>query len=634
MSLITLQSKNNDSPSDFTNHFTDGILIKKSTTLELVSLVVKNSKSFTITSANDTFMYRIGNPRNYTLHKIMIPNGAYDENDFADKITLLLNDSMWLGIYKNQFKCNYDSSANNNHGGFDFALAQAATPAAPTANSFAEYGPTKPNGDSHVNIAEPTGAIPHSTFVKFVKGLGSGNAKSDLCAAVVGTNGIFCNGGGIQMICTPSVAKNVIGFTRNRMVDPETYGDDPIVTPDGRMRLYSGGATTGNPFIDFYAMVGPNGAHAYLEVGGLVARSSTFPGSNWYTSKNDFFKENLSDVFSGTSSSPWVAGHKVKIGVEVSGNNKILVTASHCAVSSDVFSAVVNIVLPTMPYIKEHWYPLRPVYMGASGSAETNGAYLHGVFDSYGPPTAVNTVVSDAIQSQLDEVVSTVPNTVDHHSAGIQNYAEHLLHGVHPILGATLYQPRTYYFGPQQDGQFEGEGGAIPDVYKLTGPKNVNNMYDVLGVGTIVHKEKDKPYGFQSTGELNFEVNVPNLYVELPDFNIRSYHGATADLGKCIAAVPREELASRANEGILSYSASYPRPIKLNVDNDLHLYQIRARIRNADGTINESLLSPTSIVLYVTEPDARLDRVLQKLDGQHANRQDAKIGMPNHFPRV
>ena len=119
--LITLKSKpyndgvsSDESASNWTNYFKEGIRFTPNSTAQLVSCSVNKTDSYIIEEGiNDTFVYAIGNTGEddngyngpFSQHQITLEPGGYSGESLAAHIQQLLIDSTLLGIMKYDWEC-------------------------------------------------------------------------------------------------------------------------------------------------------------------------------------------------------------------------------------------------------------------------------------------------------------------------------------------------------------------------------------------------------------------------------------------------------------------------------------------------------------------------------------------------
>ena len=125
----------------------------------------------------------------------------------------------------------------------------------------------------------------------------------------------------------------------------------------------------------------------------------------------------------------------------------------------------------------------------------------------------------------------------------------------------------------------------------------------------------------------------PTIQVELPDFGVKSFSGASADTGRAICAIPREQFTTDERSGTLHYESNYPVVIDLNCKDDIVLNHISCRLRNLDGKLSD-LLNPTSVTLLIKEKSeasqARaFEKAMERMEGRKADRQSNRISMMN-----
>ncbi len=641
MSLVSLQSQVDQFPYDFNNDFKQGITLKKGSKVELVHTVIHKKKNLIIDSTNNTFKFILGDPTKYYTKTVTIPNGQYNPDTFADLITLKMNELQVLGLYKGAFKCDYAIVGDKET--FSITWAELPQPTL-SSNTWTEYTPTKIGGASVLATAY---AGSQAVFQ-----LQNNSADDDnLAMTATGEFGLFSNGGKQNVILQPNISANgynktIVGHMRKSLVFPAGFD------------------TNGRPLSEVaFACPVPNATKPYLDMALTIVdddilddsivtftrikqRQGTLVGSvNWIESVpstqllQGVGVNKLSDILG--ASFTYGEDH-VKISYEITANLQITVSLSHDEAGDDNFSVPVNIITTVsgqsfVSTIKESHYPLIPIVMASGGAnGDKTQLQVNGHFDSISQSvtSSDNAYIEDNIFHDDDQEVNfaTNPKNDNLEGTGITNisaFKSEIDKGnfsAVKILGAELKQASLFLFGKIDiNNDFEAQNGTIPNVFNTSnaGQNRItannagdSNMDTVLGMVEYVSTARAlDPPTIVSTSELIFEILNPNLYIELPDFNIQSFNGFRGDIGRCIGMIPKEELSeSSADLGALSYSSAYQRPIDLGLSTDQTFYQIRARIRNARGEIETDLDRQSSLVLYFTQPpstteDELLDRM-------------------------
>ena len=637
MSLVSLQSQTDQFPYDFNNDFKQGITLKKGSKVELVHSVIHKKKNLTIDANNNTFKFIIGDPQKYITKIITIPNGSYNPDTFADLITLKMNEQQVLGIYKGAFKCDYAIVGDKET--FTITFAENPLPAL-SSNTWTEYAPTKTGGASVVAVAYTPGEANLQ--------LQNASPNTDnLTMTMTGEFGLFSNGGKQNCTITPNddadgYNKTVIGHMRKSLVFPTGY--DTAGKPLSQVAFACPAPNATKPYLDMALQIvdDPASNDSLVTFSRIKQQAGTLIGAaNWIESvPNTELLQGpgvikLSAILGGGFT---YGEDRVKISYEISANLQITVSLSHDDAGDGVFNPEVVIISTVsgrsfVSTIKESHYPLIPIVMSSGGGAgDKTLLRVNGHFDSVSQnvTSITNPYIEENIFHNDDQEVNfaTNPKNNDLEETGITNisaYKSELDKGnfsAVKILGATLNLKNLFIFGKiDVSTDFIAGGGAIPNVFNTAaaGSNRItannaaqSNMNNVLGMTPYISTVGGQPPpSIESTLELIFEALNPNLYIELPDFNIQSFNGFRGDIGRCIGMIPKEELSmSSADLGALSYSSAYQRPIDLGLSTDQTFYQIRARIRNARGEIETDLDRQTSLILYFTQPPASADSEL------------------------
>ena len=641
MSLVSLQSQLDQFPYDFNNDFKQGITLKKGSKVELVHTVIHKKKNLIINSTNNTFKFILGDPSKYYTKTVTIPDGQYNPDTFADLLTLKMNEVQVLGIYKGAFKCDYAIVGDRE----TFSITWAELPLTSlSSNTWTEYVPTKIGGASVVATA-------YAGSQAVVQLQASSADDDNLAMAITGEFGLFSNGGKQNVILQPNVSadgynKTIVGHMRKDLVFPAGRPTDGRALSEVAFACPAPNAT--KPYLDMaLTIVDDAGSLDSIVSFSRIKQlgGTTVGNANWIESvpNTELLQgagvNKLSDILG--ASFTYGEDH-VKISYEITSNLQITVQLSHDEAGDDNFSVPVNIITTIsnksfVSTIQEAHYPLIPIVMASGGlNGDKTQLQVNGHFDSISQSvtSSDSLFIEDNIFHDDDQEVNfaTNPKNEDLEGTGITNisaFKSELDKGnfsVVKILGAELKLSSLFMFGKiDMATDFVAGSGTIPNVFN-TQPAGQNritannaadsNMDSVLGMVSYISTVRGQaPPNIVSTSELIFETLNPNLYIELPDFNIQSFNGFRGDIGRCIGMIPKEELSeSSADLGALSYSSAYQRPIDLGLSTDQTFYQIRARIRNARGEIETDLDRQSSLVLYFTQPPTStegelLDRV-------------------------
>jgi len=320
-----------------------------------------------------------------------------------------------------------------------------------------------------------------------------------------------------------------------------------------------------------------------------------------------------------------ISGVNVKIGwgsdvfANFATNEKLLVTTQSGGAPS----------IPKInSTIKERWFPLRP----AIAYCTTSWYYTE---PSY-------------IQGEYDTTLISGNGLVGEHEAG-QTEAdgpEGIGEAAPPhALGApsVITLRHMWKFGQLQDSDVGAGATQIPANQREPNTANIATTLSfpshiILRNQAPVQAAIPFPQTQKNTGGALLESGEsPNLSVEVNDFNVKGYNGATSDINKQIAVITREELATGETTGSLHYVPPYPIKIDLNVPSTKALNSLTVALRDVDsGKIVDELSYPTTMTLLhekseMTKMEEMMSRVMMK-SADRNNAENSLIGMSN--PRV
>mgnify|MGYP003650075371 FL=1 len=638
MSLISLKSLIGQPGYDFSNHFMEGITLKKGTQFQLVNMTINKEQSLSITNVNNTFIYRLGNITNnqYYNHHIILRNGVYTQGELAQEVQHQLNESTVLGQFKNQWKVSYDAKLNNDLGGYHITYGQITV--LPTTSGPAVvqklYG-------AEADRYAATQSVLSSNIVINDAGNPSDNFD-DLYTTIICENGAFCNGGNVSLVCRPNNANNqyhtgICGVSRNMMVYPERGGYDNSI-PRTRIQMDDG---SGDHVMDYSIKCTSNALNTCNIIVSRLAQvnGTSYPEPGWYN-MIQVLNISLDDAYFGGNGNFTLGQDRIKISVSVVGVRNISFWVEHDKLGDGFFIEAKEVVKSGTgsfnSTIRESFYPLIPVWM-LSGGIPIDGATpadrgtfkIGGIFDDF----IINSLTMGNEATRLNWKNSQLED--DDISKGLYlGTPEENTMGFH-IPGDTTLQSNLgadlnlrYFLLFQilaaNDPNFAAQGGPIPDINFPTGVDNICNAGSVLGMEAVYFFPNTTSGGpIQSTRVINYDIQEPSLMVELPDFNIKCWNGTTGDIVKAISMVPKEEMASSGTIGTLHYTPQYPVPISLNLESDQTFNQIRVRLRDSEGKLETTMLSPTQLIIYVIQPEE--EPVVNKLLSQLANIQNNKI---------
>jgi len=329
----------------------------------------------------------------------------------------------------------------------------------------------------------------------------------------------------------------------------------------------------------------------------------------------------------------FTVGDSVKLTIEITNIRTVLITGSYktdwrdtaSAWSTPHLIAQSGVVVGTEPtwsnVIKESDFPLRPI------SSFCNAVYYSPTRASQG--TFNNIVPSDTeLSGQYDELENE-------NLLGVSKYGGDIVDDeLDPvsstvIVGApsAIVLTQLWKFG------FVSAGNNITEqVNALDLLPNTATIATTLGFTPSQNvAQLDLPSNpVISSQKIVGSVAVPNISVELQDFNINGKNGKTSDNAKIIAIVPKEELATGEDSGTLHYNAPFPIKIDLNVPHAQHFYSMTAMLRNSDGTILTDLNYPTQMVLLherseLSKTEEMMNRVMDRVSLSNSLKQENEI---------
>ena len=170
------------------------------------------------------------------------------------------------------------------------------------------------------------------------------------------------------------------------------------------------------------------------------------------------------------------------------------------------------------------------------------------------------------------------------------------------------------------EGFGSGTGGLVP-------PNTANigytlAMYDVYNFDAdpategIIQSQDDK--------HPQPDTRNPTIQIELPDFGVKSFSGASHDTGRAVCVIPREQFTTDSRTGTLHYESNYPVVIELNCKDDIVLNHISCRLRNLDGRL-ATVLNPTQVTLLIKDSEASVqatayERAMERISEKDSNR--------------
>ncbi len=335
-------------------------------------------------------------------------------------------------------------------------------------------------------------------------------------------------------------------------------------------------------------------------------QGTSFPNANWRTASTAIFSDLSSSAFSNrTGAQDWQTFSgldHIKLVVQVDNLRNISCKISHDSVGDGNFTEEQTLAKTgTQGFtstIKETSYPLRPVYCGNGSGYYTNNitvARMTGIFDS-----------REHLQQYTDA------------ADGDGNLE------ATPLTLSSLFK-----FGLITADEIGAGAGQIPQADYNGVQGNIQNVIGVKNYYVFPSQDPAQSV-ITSISEPFISISEPSLFLELMDFNIRGHNGKTGDNCKVIAVIPKEELQTGNNQGVLHYYPNFPVFIDLNIPEDKVYYDLNALLRTPDGTIANDLINPTEITLLIRESEeSRQERLMRKqaeiISTAVANRNETKI---------
>lgn len=274
--------------------------------------------------------------------------------------------------------------------------------------------------------------------------------------------------------------------------------------------------------------------------------------------------------------------------------------------------------------IKESFYPLRPIMCCGRGGYYSAASYVG------------KTISDDLEYTRGLGVAVPMRATEDTHTP--EQITEANAEQVQADPPNALALSQMWKLGTILPEDLVSAGGGFPDADLNPNTADINatigtDNYEVFAAGSVHNPVITKRAPITAILE-------PSLSVELQDFNIKGANGFTGDKTKAIAIIPKEELQTGENEGVLHYYAQFPIDVELNVPQTETYYSLTAALRLKDGTLANDLLNPTEMTLLHKEGEeskqARImAKALQRIEGYRSDIQQNQIStIGNQFPRV
>ncbi len=398
-----------------------------------------------------------------------------------------------------------------------------------------------------------------------------------------------------------------VGYVRNQLWNgAKDYPANPdarilVTAPDGFDIMFS---ITDNP-----ALTDINVRLSQMLQNGAIS----FPNPNWRNQSKDIFSGKTPqtwDTIAGTNPSPtaWTnfdyAEDDIQVKVQLSNITSMKIFILHDKGGDGNWEEQQLLISMsqannnmTKNIIEDH-YPLRPCFtMSNSGRYDRKEVQISGRYDSQLNEPPVNFVFQEG-----DEMDSSNPDYVNNDE----------LEADPPANAVKL--SALFLYGQILEGDLQSNGGTLPDAEVPTpASRLVNNIAELIGFDRFniyPSGEVSNPTSTQHKPQLT--IREPNLLVELVDFNIKGYNGATGDRGKIIASIPAEELSTNSRTGTLNYFSQYPIMIDLNLVHDITTYDLNVIIRRPNGQVADDLIQKTHITLLFKEGEETKQRRLMK----------------------
>ena len=240
--------------------------------------------------------------------------------------------------------------------------------------------------------------------------------------------------------------------------------------------------------------------------------------------------------------------------------------------------------------IVEDFFPLRPCFtMINGGRYDTKTVFVGGKYDTEEnvPPLGFTFTEQADVDLPLELEAGIPTNAVK--------------------LGAL------FIWGPILQSDLVSKGGTFPDADITPATMLTNTIAPIIGFNRFnvyIEGKTSNPTSSQQRPVL--VIREPNLLLELVDFNIKGYNGATGDRGKIIASIPSEELNTNTRTGTLNYFSQYPIMIDMNLAHNTTVYDLNVILRRPNGKIADDLIPSTSMTLLLKEGEETKQKRLMK----------------------
>ncbi len=418
-----------------------------------------------------------------------------------------------------------------------------------------------------------------------------------------------------------------IGYARQQLVNGDFSNVNAVYT-------------NANKGLDCQVVVEPNSTHdgLVLNVYQLAKQAGrNYPVAGWRDTKiilEDLEPTAWSDMPQGPTD--WTTFNygddKIRITMEIDANRNIQFSSAHDASQNGNFTEE-EVWLKTgdkvadsngdmdndfETTIREILYPLHSViFVGPGTPFSTQTIDLSGIYDT-------SVIKQDMELRGINGEIETEATV--HEEVGMDVGVEATPLTLSAIYKMGVLTGTDIYNGPPT-------GAGANQISNRSVNPNTGNINLLLGL--------ERGYTFQSGQQTNAistdddakpnpSLSEPALHVELPDFNIKSYSGASSDTGRAIAVIPKEQWTTDEQTGVLHFQSQYPIAIDLNLPHPRPFYELTARLRQPNGQVADDLINPTEITVKIGEnEESRQSRVMMKamerLGEIVGNRQDGKI---------
>ena len=329
----------------------------------------------------------------------------------------------------------------------------------------------------------------------------------------------------------------------------------------------------------------------------LLKSAVAFPLPNW-RSPSKFIYQGLNPLnWNATQTNPanWTNFNygvdHIQVKIQISKINTIRIFILHDKAGDEAWEeqALITESGRTATFnsnIVEDFFPLRPCFtMINGGRYDSKKIVFGGKYDETENVPPLGFIYKDQEDLQLDFIPPT----------------------------NALKLSALFIWGPVFDSDLVSNGGNFPDADITPNTMLTNTIFSVIGfISYNIYDEGKVSNPTTSTQKPILILREPNLLIELVDFNIKGYNGATGDRGKIIASIPSEELNTNTRTGTLNYFSQYPIMIDMNLVHDTNVYDLNVIIRRPNGKIADDLIPRTSMTLLLKEGEETKQKRLMK----------------------